>query len=154
MLSFALMIFGLVAMWLLWGLRAAPSGAFVAGKNSRISVNGTNLTMADWTGTFKGDMLDVTNFESLGYHEWILGCQAFDWSVSGTWNANQNPQGNPPKLYPTDSGTNMILYTNQNAAANYTLPQYCCSQGQAHPTATGLVAFSAQGTSQGTFTVA
>ena len=134
---------------------AAPSGAFVAGMKSRAAFNGTNVTMADWSGTYKGNDIEVTNFESNNFMESIIGIQSFDWSVSGIWNSNQNPKQNPPTLYPTDSGVNANFYAdkNNNAAGVYQLPAYVCTQGQAHPTSTGGVAFSAQGHSQGTFTV-
>lgn len=145
---------GLLLLWLLSVLWAAPSGAFVAGKNSRVSANGTNLTMADWTGTYKADDLPVTNFESNGFMESILGILSFDWHIAGTWNANQNPAGNPPTLYPTDSGLNLNFFNNKSSStANYQLPNYVCTQGVAHPTATGLVAFDSSGHSQGSFTV-
>lgn len=135
----------------------AASGAFVAAYKSRVSANGTNLTMTDWTGTYKGEDLPVTNFESavngVGYAEGIIGIFSFDWNLSGSWNANQNPTGSPPTLYPTDSGLNLNFFTNKAVQANYLLANYRCFQGAATATVNGTVTFTANGQSQGQFTV-
>ena len=131
----------------------APSGHFRAGKNSRTQVNSQNLTSTDWTASYKGVDLDVTNFESQGFSEGIIGVFSLEWSLSGHWNAAQNPNANPPGLFPTDSGTNLNLYVSQSDATFYAMPTFRCFDGAAKTNSMQDVTFTASGKSQGPFTV-
>ena len=129
-----------------------PSGHFRAGKNSRAQVNNQNMTQSSWTATYKGEDLDVTNFESNGYDEGITGVLSLSWSLSGRWNAAQNPYADPPGLFPTDEGANMNLYVNVSDDTAYEMPLFRVVQSEAKTTATQAVDFSASGMAQGTFT--
>lgn len=136
---------------------AAPSGAFVAGKYSAITVGSTALTHSEWSASYKGEDLDVTNFESNGYKESIIGILSLDWDLKGVWNTSQIGSS-PPLLYPTDAGQNLILTPGLPGAFaggnSYNLPQYVCTEGGAKTTANGAVEFTARGHSQGKFTPA
>ena len=129
-----------------------PSGAFRAGKNSRAQVNAQNMTMASWDATYKGENLDTTNFESNGYSEGIIGVLELSWNLSGRWNASQNPNADPPGLFPTEEGSDMNLYVNVADDIAYEMPTFRCFEGKASTTATGAVDFQSNGMSQGTFT--
>lgn len=131
----------------------AASGHFRAGKSSRSQVGGNNLTMAEWSASYKGVDLPVTNFESNGFEEGIIGVFSLEWSLSGNWNAAQNPNASPPILFPTDSGVNMNLYVNTSDNTSYQMPAYRVFSGDAKTSAIGIVTFNATGHSQGTFTV-
>jgi len=132
---------------------STPSGSFRAGRNSRAQVNAQNMTTAQWSATFRGENLDTTNFESNGYEEGIIGIWGLDWSLSGSWNAAQNPNADPPGLFPTEEGSDMFLYVNVSDDTAYEMSTFRCTQGQASTTATGKVEFTASGMSQGSFTV-
>ena len=132
---------------------AAPSGHFRAGKTSRAQVNAQNMTTASWTATYTGVDLPVTNFESGGFDEGIIGVLSLTWSLSGRWNAAQNPNANPPGLFPTDGGTNMNLYVSTSDNTAYQMPIFRCFSGAASTTASGAVDFQANGMSNGTFSV-
>lgn len=129
-----------------------PSGSFRAGKNSRAQVNAQNMTQANWDATFSGENLDTTNFESNGFSEGIIGVWELQWSISGRWNASQNPNADPPGLFPTEEGANMSLYVNVADDTSYDMPSFRCTSGKASTSATGAVDFNASGMSQGTFT--
>lgn len=132
---------------------AAPSGHFRAGKNSSVSCNAQFLTQNMWSAVYNGADLDVTNFESNGYDEGILGIIDLTWSLKGDWNAAQNPNANPPGLFPTDSGANLLLGVNASDVTFYDMPAFRCFSGTARTTATGKVEFESNGKSQGPFTV-
>lgn len=131
---------------------STPSGAFRAGKSSRAQVNTQNMTTANWDATYRGENLDTTNFESNGYEEGIIGVIGLDWSLSGRWNASQNPNFDPPGLFPTEVGINMLLFINTSDNTSYSMPKYRCTSGKASTSATGAVDFTASGMSQGQFT--
>lgn len=116
-------------------------------------MNAQNLTAASWTATYTGVDLPVTNFESGGFDEGILGVLSLTWSLSGRWNASKNPNANPPGLFPTDGGTNMNLYVNVSDNTSYQMPIFRCFTGTASTTASGAVDFQANGMSNGTFSV-
>lgn len=130
-----------------------PSGAFRAGKNSRAQVNAQNMTTANWSAAYRGENLDTTNFESNGYEEGIIGVLGLDWDLSGRWNASQNPNADPPGLFPTEEGSDMNLYVNVADDLSYDMPSFRCFNGTASTSATGAVDFKANGSSQGTFTI-
>ena len=131
-----------------------PSGHFRSGKNSAISVGGSFLSWANWDANYEGRDLDVTNFESNGFDEGIIGIVSLTWNLSGSWNAAQSPYTTPPILFPSDQGQNMAMYPFfADGAANYNMPQYRCLSGHGTTKTDGTVEFSANGKSQGTFTV-
>lgn len=132
---------------------AAPSGSFRAGKTSRAQCNAQDMTMASWTATYDGMDLDVTNFESAGFEEGIIGVKSLQWTVSGRWNASQNPNADPPGLFPTDAGLNLKLYVSTNDNTAYLMPVFRCFKGTAKTSAKDAVDFEADGHSQGTFSV-
>ena len=131
---------------------AAPSGSFLAGKNSRVRSSGQDLTANTWSATYNGIDLDVTNFESNGFDEGIKGVEKLTWSLDAAWNTAQNPNDDPPGLFPTDGGTDLIMYVNTADADGYNMPLYRVFNGTAGATAKGNVTFRADGCSQGTFT--
>lgn len=131
----------------------AASGHFRAGKSSRVQCNAQNMTANQWSATYNGVDLDVTNFESNGYSEGIIGILSLTWSLSAKWNAAQNPNASPPGLFPTDSGTNLNLYVNVSDNTAYAMSSFRCFNGTASTTTEGNVEFVADGKSQGAFSV-
>lgn len=128
-----------------------PSGHFRAGKNSRAQVNNQNMTTANWTATYTGEDLDVTNFESNGYSEGITGVLELGWSLSGRWNAAQNPYEDPPGLFPTDEGGPIELFVNVSDNTSYLMNQVRVVDSEAKTSAKDAVDFTASGKSQGSF---
>lgn len=99
----------------------APVGHFSAGKNSRATVAGSNLTLEEWTAKYLTEKIDTTNFEATGTHPsgsgtatfqqgtfGVLGCT---WSLKGKWDSQQNKIDSPPGLYPRDDLGLVKLYT-------------------------------------------
>ena len=80
---------------------------FRAGKTSRASVGATNLNLAEWSASYSAADLDTTNFEDGGYTTGLIGPYNLDWSLKGSWDAGQNPQDDPPGLYPRDDGSSV-----------------------------------------------
>lgn len=126
---------------------------FRAGKNSRASCDGTVLNMNEYSWTHHGDPLDVTNFESNGLYEGIIGIQSLDWTLRGDWDAAKNPFDDPPGLYPREDGESLVMYTNKTDGKAASMTAYLCSDSTVNSTATGKVGYNAAGKSNGSFSV-
>jgi hypothetical protein len=107
--------------------------------------------MQEWTVTGRGADLDTTNFESQGIEEGLIGIVGADWSIRGNWNPAQNPMADPPGLFPRDNGTDMSLITSIADADAYVFPFWRCLNSKITTSASGLVAFDADGKNQGPF---
>lgn len=136
------------------GTGNVPSGHFRSGKNSRAQCGTSpqNMTQANWTADYAGEDLDVTNFESNGYDEGICGVLSLAWSLSGRWNAAQNPFADPPGLFPTDEGDSLNLFVNVSDSTSYGMTQFRCKSSKVTTSAKGAVDFESSGMSQGSFT--
>lgn len=130
---------------------------FRAGKNSRVQVNGTNMTSTRWSTTLRADDLDTTNFENVSINlqgaqavaeSGLIGVQGLDWEIGTLWDAGQNPMSDPPGLYMRDDGANMKLFTNVADNKYWYLPTWRCFNSRSETTARGLVMFSASGKAQ------
>lgn len=126
---------------------------FRSGKNSRVQVNGTNMTSTRWSTTLRADDLDTTNFEGNGKEAGLVGVQGIDWEIGTLWDAGQNPLADPPGLYMRDDGTNMRLYTSTNDNKYWSMPTWRCFNAHSESTVRGLVMFSASGKAQDDFTL-
>jgi hypothetical protein len=131
------------------------AGTFRAGKSGRVTIGlepaAQHLALQEWAVTGRGADLDTTNFESQGLEEGLIGIVGADWSVRGNWDSAMNPMADPPGLFPRDNGTNMSLITNIGDADGYVFPYWRCLNSRITTTANGMVAFDADGKSQGPF---
>ena len=89
-----------------------PNGLFRAGKNSRVTVESTNLTKSKWDLTLRGDDIDTTNFESGGVGQGTIGIADVEWNFGGLWNAAEDDLVDPPGLFPRDNLGAIFFYTN------------------------------------------
>ncbi len=128
-------------------------GSFRAGKTSRITAGGTALTRNTYRVTHSGTREMTTNFECNGFRQAVLGDEGLDWTISGDWDADQNPVDDPPGFYPREDGANLVIYTRVSDGDNYNMPIYFVTSGELSSSATGKVSVSATGASQGTFTI-
>lgn len=120
-----------------------------AGKNSRVQIVATNLRMANWRCTTRGDDLDTTNFESAGADQGTIGVEVSEWTCGGDWDAGINHYDSPPGLYPRDDLGAMKFYENvsDNVAHNISMNRVISAENGAE--VRGKVTFSATGKSQG-----
>lgn len=128
------------------------SGAWRAGKNSRVEVANQRVAMASYSVTDRAGDIDTSNIESEGFEEGITGLFGADWDVGGKWDAGLNPFEDPPGLYPRDDGTELSIYTNVADAKFYNFPFYRCIQATLRMTASQGVDIEARGKNQGAFT--
>lgn len=127
----------------------AAVGAFRAGKNSRVVVEATNLTAANWRVTRRGDDLDTTNFESAGQEQGLIGVEVSDWSLGGDWDSAQNRFTDPPGLFPRDDLGEIQFYTNLADADFHNITDNRVLSAENGAEVRGKVTFSASGKSQG-----
>lgn len=67
------------------------ASSVISCKNSRVQLNGANTYYATkWTVDIKADEIDVTNFESGGFTEYITAYVDSNISVDSIWNAAVN----------------------------------------------------------------
>lgn len=131
---------------------AAPfSGLPRAGKGSRVSVNGTNLNLAEWDVDMSSDDLDTTTFESGGMEEGTVGIQVAKWDMKGRWDASKNFFDSPPALYPQDSFPNLQFYENVSDNVYWMFPFARILSSKNGATVRGLVTFEASGKSNSSF---
>lgn len=126
----------------------AAVGKMRAGKNSRIIVGSTNLYMAKWKATWKGDDLDTTNFEALG-EQGTIGVIVCEFSFGGDWPAAQNMFDSPPGIYPRDDGATLKFYENVTDAVYHSLATFRIISADNGAEVKGKVSFDANGKSQG-----
>lgn len=117
--------------------------SYIAGKNTSVTVGEGTLFANNYTYDTNGAELDVTNFESNGFREVIIGILSGSWSISGFWNTSFGDD--PPGLYPRDDGTNMVF----NPGG--TIPTWVCSQSGIASSASGNVTYSARGSTTGDY---
>lgn len=92
-----------------------------AGKGSRVVVESTILRKSKWDVDFKGDDIDITNFESSGIDEGTIGIVGLDWNIGGLWDASSNQLADPPGLFPRDNLGAILLYENLTDAIFWNL---------------------------------
>lgn len=134
------------------------TGIQIAGKNSRISADGTILSLAKFNVVDEVDNLDTTNFTSTDeegncFEEGISGVERLRWTLGGLWDAGTNPEDDPPGIYPRDDLPNLILYLNVAAAQSYDMPFTRVRSSTVGTDVKGSVTFDAAGLNQGPFTV-
>ena len=128
----------------------AAVGKQRAGKNSRVQVVATNLRMANWKTTRKGDDLDTTNFESGGEEQGTIGVTVTEWTLGGDWDASVNAFDSPPGLYPRDDLGTVKFFENVTDNVGYTITANRVISAENGADVKQKVTFSANGKSQGT----
>lgn len=140
-------------------------GKFRAGKNSRVSITGSNFNLQSWHVTYSAAEHDTTNFENGaaaggGFATQavsasrIIGVQELKWDIGTLWDAGASPFANPPQLYMRDDGTNMLLYTNVTDGKYWNMPTWLCNNVDSASTVRGQVTMTASGFAQADFTLA
>jgi len=143
---------------------ANPTTAFRSGKNGKIVIQGVGYALNHWEVTETGEVLDTNNFECFtqdfgtgligggrSFSQGMIGFESADFTISGVWNAAQNPFEEPPGLYVSDLGPELILYINESDGTNYTFANTIISSTSVTTDATGAVSFSATGKNQGSY---
>lgn len=128
---------------------------FLAGKTGRTVVGGDPIAHQQWSATYHGDDLDTTNFESNGKDEGLIGIVGVDFSAKGNWDAQKNPIGAPPGLYPRDDGGvdgKAIQFFTKTGGQNFNFPLWRILDCTINVEVRGLVTFDYKGKSQGNFT--
>lgn len=129
-------------------------GTFRAGKSSRVQSNAQNMYVRQYSVTYRGESLDVTHFEANGYEVGIIGILGLDWNINGAdWDAGANALDDPPGLYPRSDGTNLKIYTNVSDNKSFVMASFRCFKANITSSAKGTVSYTADGASQGSFTV-
>lgn len=129
------------------------SGKARSAKGSRAAVGSTILNYSEWTTDLKGDDLDTTNFESLGFDQGIVGIIGCDWTLKGPWDAGRNAYDDPPGLYPRPDLANVTLYYNVADNVLWTFPLSRVLSAKVNAPVRGLVDFAVDCKSQGTFSL-
>ncbi len=138
-------------------------GNFRAGKGGRVQVIDQALTickMMKYSAKENAADLDTTNFENtitspiLGtvcYTQGLVGPIGADFSVSGNWDAAQNPLDDPPGFYVRDDGPELVLFTNRtdNIFYDFLLTRFLSTTLDVD--VNGLVTFSVDGKSQAAY---
>lgn len=131
---------------------------FRSGKNSRVSANGSNLYLANYTVGERVDDLDLTNFESYdtpsaaSYDEGTVGVQGLDWSFRGDWDFTTNPMSGAPGIYPRDNLSTLRIYLNVTSNKFWNMPLARVLSANNSSEVRGKVSFDASGKSQHVFT--
>jgi hypothetical protein len=95
-------------------------GTALAGKNGRISVNGTNIHANKYKLNFTADDLPTRTYESLGKDSGIPGFEGCEISIDGYWDADQNPHSSPPNFRVGQTITgNIYFYVNRTGNRRY-----------------------------------
>lgn len=129
----------------------AIAGKQRAGKNARISANGTNLNYGKFDCNDKADKIDTTNFESTGQGQGTTGVETIEHSGSGLWDAGRNAFDSPPGIYPQDSFPNLKYYLNQTDNTFWNFPLALILSASNGAEVRGAVQFSWSGESNGPF---
>ncbi len=127
----------------------AVVGKFRAGKGSRVKVGATNLNMANWDITERGDPLDTNNFECGGLDQGLIGILACDWNFGGNWDAGRNPIDSPPGLYVREDLSSLQFYTNVLDNVGWIIGTSLVVSSKNGAQVKGLVTFSCSGKSNG-----
>lgn len=131
-----------------------PASRHRAGKQGRISWEGTALNLKEWTSDHKGDDLDTTNFEDNGLETGKIGIEVVDFTIKGDWDAGFNYYGDPPGIFPKDDAGPIMLYLSSPSYDNkfWSLPLARVLSARSSVPVRGLVSFEATCKSQGPFT--
>lgn len=95
-------------------------------KQAKITSNtGKTVTANKWTVNYKGDKIDVSNFEGGGFYQFISGLKQLDVTIELPWDgqAAGATGGNPfdaggPLLVPGTTVSALKLYLNKGVAAD------------------------------------
>lgn len=130
---------------------SGPVGTLRSGKGSRVQVNGTNMTQAEYSVKDGADKLDTTNFESTGLGQSTIGIEELDYNVRGNWDATIRPTtSDPPGIFPRDNLLNVKIYTNLTDNNFWNIPQSTVVSAETTSQVRQLVGFNWAAFSNGT----
>lgn len=123
----------------------------ISGKNAKMRIGSYVLAGKRWTGTYELDELDVTNFESGGYHECIGGVRKVTVQMDGDFNAAENMFDSPPLITDGDTISLVRLYLNGTDGPYWSIPTLLVRSVSNSAEVRGTVTFSISGTGSGVF---
>lgn len=128
----------------------ATIGVFRTGKGARTTVEGVNLYKSSYDIDYKGDKLDTTNWECLGYDQSLIGIIGCDWSIKGNW-ATQGQYIDPPGLYPRPDLGQVSIYPSVSDNLPWSFPLNTVMSGKNSAEVRDLVKFEASACTNGSF---
>ena len=122
-------------------------------KQARVQINGTNVLANKWSCKIKVDELDITNFETSGYADYIGGVIEAEVDCDIQWNSSAHPTSNPPNLVAGATITNLKLYLDlaNLHGAFFLFPSFLILDCSAEAEARGILRFTFRGKNKGTF---
>ena len=127
------------------------------GKESRVSVGtqGTFLKASDATAEQTADFADLTNFESGGATESILGVGSATWGLNAVWRSDLNPWKDPPGFWVRDDLEDLKLFgrwrSDNESTFRFWFPFATVLKASMTMPAKDVVKVSASGGNQGGF---
>jgi len=124
----------------------------LSAKNAQVRIGTSVLTAKKWSVTPKTDALDITNFEGVGYGDYIGGIIDADISIEFDWDSAADSYANPPNLAPTAIVGPVKLYVNTTASAFWNFPLALVVEAPQNAEVRGLITGSVTMKSKGTYT--
>lgn len=109
------------------------------------------FTAKKWAVTPKVDALEITNFESGGFADWIPGITECDCVIDFDWDSANDEFLNPPNLTPGAIGGRFRLFTNGTNSAFWDFPNTLIVDTPQTAEVRGLVTGTLSFKSKGTF---
>ncbi len=108
------------------------------------------FTSKKWVVTPKVDALEITNFESGGFADWIGGITECDGTVDFDWDSANDEFANPPNITPGAIGGILKLYTNDTTSPFWYFPSILIVEtpqtSEVRGVITGTMTFKSKGT--------
>lgn len=101
----------------------------VHGKECRVNFDGSWVDFDTWKAQGSADTVPAYGFEDFDpttgrlYKGDLAGAIQLTITASGFWDANNNPEANPPDLVEGERITNSILVVRRTGARQFTLPE-------------------------------
>jgi len=68
---------------------------FITGKNGKVTVEGTDIPISEWSAEGKADLVDRTNSQSNGKKKYGVGLEECSGTVKLHWDGDANPMDTP-----------------------------------------------------------
>lgn len=97
--------------------------AAISARKARVTIGGTNLLATKWTVEIKSDEIDVTNFESGGFADYMTTYVDAMVTVDAFYDPANNPHGDPPNILTGNILEDVELWTKTTIVAeNFSFP--------------------------------
>ena len=131
----------------------------LSGKQSKCLINSKIYIANKWTVKFKGDKLDVSNFEGSGVYAYISGMKGVDVTIEADWD---NTAGGAAGGNPFDSGgiyvvpgttvATLVIYTSLSGSY-WSITSFVVEDVTTTADVKGKVSFTMTGSGTGAFTI-